>query len=61
MVIHNNHYTGKANSENIHSPLKQRGVAHIYTVGRSAAVVKLKVNNQFKIFSKVNDQATTFL
>ena len=39
----------------------QGGVAHIYTVGRSATAVKLKVNGQFEIFSKVNGQATTFL
>ena len=35
-----------------------RGVTHIYTVGRSATAVKLKVNGQFE---KVNDQATAFL
>ena len=35
----------------------QGGVTHIYTVGRSATAVKLKVNAQFKIFSKVNGQA----
>ena len=39
----------------------QGGVAHIYTVDRSATAVKLKVNGQFEIFSKVNSQATTFL
>ena len=42
----------------------QGGVAHIYTVSRSATAVKLKtikVNGQFEIFSKVNGQATTFL
>ena len=38
----------------------QRGVVHMYTVGRSATAVKLKVNGQFKIFSKVNGRATTF-
>ena len=39
----------------------QGGVAHIYTVGISATAVKLKVNGQFEIFSKVYGQATTFL
>ena len=38
-----------------------KGVSHTYTVGRSATAVKLKVNGQFEIFSKVNGQATTFL
>ena len=37
------------------------GVAHIYTVGRSATGVKLKVNSQFKIFLKLIGQAATFL
>ena len=31
-----------------------------YTVDRSSTAVKLKVNGQFEIFSKVNGQATTF-
>ena len=39
----------------------QGGVAHTYIVGRSSTAVKLKVNGQFEIFSKVNGQATTFL
>ena len=39
----------------------QRGVAHIYTVGRSATVVKLKVKCQFEISSIVNSQATISL
>ena len=34
---------------------------HIYNVGISATAVKLKVSGQFKIFSKVISQATTFL
>ena len=38
-----------------------KGVLRTYTVGRSATAVKLKVNGQFEIFSKVNSQATTFL
>ena len=41
--------------------MNQGGVAHIYTVGRSATAVKLNVNSQFEIFSKVNGQATAFL
>ena len=33
----------------------QGGVAHIsYTMGRSATAVKLRVNGQFEIFSKVS-------
>ena len=36
-------------------------VAEIYTVGRSATGVKLKVNGQVKIFSKVNSKATLSL
>ena len=40
---------------------EQGGVAHIYTVGRCVTAVKLKVNGQFKISSKVYGQATTFL
>ena len=34
---------------------------HMFTVGRSAAAVKLKVNGQFEVFSMVNSQASTFL
>ena len=41
--------------------ISQGGVVHIYTVARSATAVKLKVNGQFEIFSKINGQATTFL
>ena len=33
----------------------------IYNVGTSTTVVKLKVNGQLEIFSKVNSQATIFL
>ena len=44
-----------------HASIIQGGVVHIYTVGRSATAVKLKVNGEFEIFSKVNGQATTFL
>ena len=45
----------------LHPHTDQGGVVHIYTVGRSVTAVKLKVNSQFEIFSKVNGQATTFL
>ena len=39
----------------------QGGDKYVYTVGRSATAVKLKVNGQFEMFSKVNGQACTFL
>ena len=36
-------------------------VSRTYTVGRSAAAVKLKVESRFEMYSKVNSQATTLL
>ena len=36
-------------------------VSRTYALWVDPTVVKLKVNGQFEIFSKVNGQATTFL
>ena len=45
-----------------HTKERSRGVHIIlYTVGKSATVVNLKVNSQLEIFSLVNSQATISL
>ena len=52
-----------ANSLDIYLVLRQGGFTHIHVniAGRSATVVKLRVNGQVKILSIVNSQATASL